>query len=313
MEVQKKKLISLVVVSFLAFVLGHIFIEMIGLSIGWHIFYAVFFLGLFIKSTSEYNNVFVFRVIIPVVIGLGMVCLYRYVHTIPSLSHFLEASKSSDFYLERLFEVLSTLYAVCTAFLLWKGLTDHDNIRQVLKDEAGQMQSILGYLNYLEGDKNVETAKSIKSNFSKYLTRIKQGDSIASHSGNFELLSDTRKLVAKLDNEDHNDSVAISEIIRGLNTFFRIRMKRISSMETKLSPYILIALGFMSLSLLYVIFTEKPSDVVVVDTIVFILATLLSFMLMMLMDISQPFAGYWAIKLDAFSEIQKIVDDSGDL
>lgn len=310
MDYKRKKAIAIAVV---AFILGHFFMMHLELSPAIHIIYMVAFLGLFAKTTSSHNSVFVFRVIIPIVVGLGLVSLYRYLYQVPEAIDFLSASARNNFYLERLFQSLSTLYAIMTAFLLWKGISDHDDLRLVLKDEGSQIQSVIGFLNYLKSPANKKYTHEVRKKLATYLERIVQGESITAHEGNYDLLSDIRTDIGKMEANGKKESVAVAEIMKGLNKLFQIRMKRISYMESRLSPYILIALGFMSLSIIYVLFTSPPADTVVIDTIIFIMGTLMSFMLMMLIDIGTPFEGYWKLKVDSFQQIKtnlnKEIDD----
>jgi hypothetical protein len=92
------------------------------------------------------------------------------------------------------------------------------------------------------------------------------------------------------------------------------RSKRISQMEIKMSPYLLMALGIMSLTVIYPFFTEAPSNLDYVrEMCILILGTLLSFLLITLLDISRPFNGFWAIKTDSFHHALGVIAEEQEL
>ena len=308
----KLKVKKPIVIAGVAFLLGHGFMSYLGFPIIMHGIYIIAFIGLFIKATSSHNSVFVFRAIVPVVIGLGLISLYRYLYEIPYAKEFLSASIKNDFYLERLFESLAVLYAIITAFLLWKGLNDHDNLRNTLQEERCKIQSLVGFLSYFKSPENLKITNEIREKLKLYVTRMICGETIKTKEENYDLLIELREYVARINVNEQIENIASMEIVRGINDLFQIRMKRITCMESKLSPYILIALSFMSVSLMYVVFTAPPGDTVVMDTIIFILGALLSFMLMMLIDIGSPFEGYWKITTESFHDIVKVLQEEID-
>jgi len=293
---EANKMISLVFALCFIFSLVAFFAKVAGLG--------------FSERLGSYGAVFIFRAITPISIGLFLMALYTWVQSDHSIYGAIVIDVEDKFHLERLYESISILYAVCTAFLLWKGLSDHDGLRHILKEEAGQIQGAIGYLNYLDGNENKKYAQEIRKSFKMYIERIIVDETVKAHNDNYQLLTDTRNYIAKLKptTDDSNDSVAIAQIMRGLNNLFKVRMKRIACMETKLSPYILWALVLMSLSILYVTFATPTKDILVVKTTIFLLSGLMTFMVFMLLDINSPFAGYYTIKTDSFTQILKILE-----
>ncbi len=92
-----------------------------------------------------------------------------------------------------------------------------------------------------------------------------------------------------------------------------IRSKRRSYLEGSMSPYLLSALFIMSISIIYPFFTKTPEEGgPAVYTMIFMMGTLLSFMFITMLDISRPFAGYWSVKLESFTEIRNELESSID-
>lgn len=304
-------------IAILAFAGGQLFLYLLEAPMWLEVAYCVGFLGLAFGSTARHHSyVFIFRVYVPVVVALGLTWLYFWFHAQPQFAAVVEVSRFKFSYIELLFTILSTLYAICTAFLLWKGLSDHDMLRHVLRDEANQIQKVLGFLHYFDLGKpcNRQLAMNLRRNLQTYVTNILHGDHIQSHEENFRILRQSIFHISAFELEDENDRIALSEIMKAMSDLVMIRSKRISQMEIGMSPYILSALLIMSGAVIYPFFTagwERAgggSDYVNASC-VFVLGGLLSFLQMMLFDISRPFDGFWKIKTDAFEKIQTFLEE----
>ena len=266
-----------------------------------------------IAGSRNFGFVFIYRVMVPLFFGLLLVWLYREAYQFPSVASFLSASASNQNYLEWLFSILSTLYAICTAFLLWKGLTDHDTLRQLLSDEANFVERLVGYLRYfnLQKPANQDFAEQVLSNLHQYIENIVAGDEIRVSTENSDILRACVGLVSSIEaNEDENDRVAVAETMKSLSDLAMARSKRISQMEIAMSPYLLMALGVMSLTVIYPFFTAPPSSASnVIEICVMILGSILSFLLVTLLDISRPFNGFWKIKTDSFEHVKAQIEN----
>lgn len=268
-------------------------------------------------GTAAFGFVFIYRVMVPITFGIVFLSLYKFGYD-PDLSpdwlsRFLRVGESNFLFLNLLFDITSVLYAICTAFLLWKGLTDHDKLREALSDEANQIERFIGYLDYfdLKKKENKEFCTSILAKFKKYIENIVEGDEIKISSENSEIIRGSSGLIAKLEPQDENDQIALTEIMRSLSDLASARSRRISQMEVKMSPYLLLALVAMSFAIIYPFYTqfsEVPGENYVRQICIFWLGSLLSFLVVTLYDISQPFNGFWKIKIDAFKVIVKLID-----
>lgn len=253
---------------------------------------------------------FIYRVMLPLLFGLLMVWLYREAYLLPVVADFLSASAANITYLNWLFDILSTLYAICTAFLLWKGLTDRDTLRKILSDEANYIERLVGYLHYFDQKKeaNRDMALRLLQYLRRYITNILVDEGIQASEENTRILRASVDLIASFEPEDDNDRIALSETMKSLSDLAMARSKRISQMEIKMSPYLLMALAIMSLTVIYPFFTEAPSGTDYVrEMCIMILGSILSFLIITLLDISRPFNGFWRIKTDAFVQARKVI------
>lgn len=275
---------------------------------------AIFFtvcVGLFFSGSWALGfYTFVYRAMIPLTIGFLILFAYDQAFSNPYFKSLLIGSNDNFKSLEMLFEILSTLYAICTAFLLWKGLTDHDNLRKLLGNESSYIERLDGYLHYFNSDvgNNADIIYNLRINISEYIGNIIQGDKIKASEKNTKLLRECGYLISNLSLKDANDRVALAETMKSLSDLASARSERISQMEIKMSPYLLISLSIMSLAVIFPFFSQESSGNFVQETCIFILSSVLSFLLITLLDISRPFDGFWSIKNDAFKAIKKTVD-----
>jgi len=283
----------------------------LGAAIHFQIMFALGYVLILVAGSRTFGFVFVYRVMLPLSIAITAVYCYRLAYEQAMVADFLAASKNNFAYLELLFDILATLYAICTAFLLWKGLTDHDNLRKLLSNEANNMERLLGYLHYFSFDNttNLSAASIIRKQLKDYIRNVLDGNKIVVNKKNSEVLRECGRQISLLEPDDANDQVALAETMKALSDLTSARSQRISQMEIGMSPYILMALAVMSLGVLYPFFTEPPASDNIREVCIFLLSGVLSFLLITLLDISHPFNGYWRIKTDAFKTIDGLIDD----
>ncbi len=284
----------------------------LGVGLIYQLAYCGGYAFVLIGGSRRFGFVFIYRVMVPLAFGLFMVWVYREAYSITIMANFLSASRSNFQYLNLLFNILATLYAICIAFLLWKGLADHDMLRQMLSDEASYIERLVGYLYYfdLKNPKKQQFAKQLLAHLYRYIDNIVVGDEIKVNSENSTILRETVILVSSIEIEDQNDEIALAETMKSLSDLSMARSKRISQMEIKMSPYLLMALGIMSLAVIYPFFTEAPNSLDFVrEMCILVLGTLLSFLLVTLFDISRPFNGFWAIKTDSFAHVMALIEE----
>lgn len=298
-----------VLIAVVSWVVSQFILWQLQVPTVYQIAYCGGYAGVLLAGSRTFGFVFIYRVMVPLCFGILMVWLYRTAYDYQWSTDFLSASGTNFQYLELLFDILSTLYAICTAFLLWKGLTDHDSLRQMLSDEANYIERLVGYLHYFDLNKpeNKRFANGLQNRFLRYIDNIVDGGEIRVSKENALILRECGDLIAGVKPEDDNDKIALAETMKGLSDLAMARSKRISQMEITMSPYLLMALGVMSLTVIYPFFTEPPAADQIREICIAILGTLLSFLLVTLLDISRPFNGFWKIKTEAFENIKTLI------
>ena len=295
----------------LVFLFGQIIIFAMSFPTWTQIGYAALFvLAIFAGSRKNYY-IFVIRVVTPVSIGCLAMLIYKYAYTFDFTYNFLEASVRVMSYIENFFSFVSVLYAITTAFLLWKGLSDHDQLKHALNDEASKVRGILYYTSYFNQNTktNAKEVRIIKQHLHDYVQNIVDRDRAISNEHNDVVLSNVISIVSNIEVEDENDKIALGEIMKEIGDLSTIRTRRQNYLDSKISPYLLAALVTMSISIVYPFFTIPPQNGDPTPfTMIFILSTLLSFMYITMIDISSPFAGFWKVKTDSLTGIRLMLE-----
>jgi len=310
----KEKWLLPVVIAITSLLVSQMLLWQLSVPIPMQIAFFICYLFTLATGSRTFGFVFIYRVMVPLTFGIIMVWVYRWSYDIQPLADFLNSSKSNFQYLELLFDILATLYAICTAFLLWKGLTDHDTLRQMLSNEANLIERLIGYLHYFN-DRSAENrafTQKLRNNLLSYVKNIVRGDQIRMNPENSELIRKSVLLISDVKiykDSDYNDRVALEQTIICMSDLAMARSQRISQMEVRMSPYLLMALSVMSLAVIYPFFTEPPAQTDFVrESCIMILTSLLSFLIVTLLDISRPFNGFWKIKTDVFDSITNLLE-----
>lgn len=260
------------------------------------------------------------RVFFPVSVGLLCVILF---HHFPSLFPGRQSVSASTYGLtsqterqltQGFFEVSSlftesvtVLYAVCAAFLLWKGLNDFDELKTVLSEEASEINSISDYLEYFkdnEVEANEEATKSIRKSLLDYVSNILDGSRIVASEKNDDVMRGLLSELRKLDPKDQNDHTALAEIMKGYSALANLRSRRTVCIEKRTSPSILTIMAMMSISMIGSFFGQATGEIDVNYVYVFLLSIFYTSLFMTLIDLSTPFDGYWSIKTEAFNRLK---------
>ncbi len=190
------------------------------LDIVWYlqIIFGLLFIGIISAGLRYQAYIFIMRVVTPISIGLLSMLIYEYAYSFEISSQFLDASFKVSFHIERFFEVLAILYAVITAFLLWKGLTDHDLLKQTLNAEASTIRSIVSYTTYFDRKKgnNHLLVNNIRNNFAMYINHIMKDGSIKTNNRNNTILEQNINNITQLSLSDKNDEIALAIVMQRL-------------------------------------------------------------------------------------------------
>ena len=109
---------------------------------------------------------------------------------------------------------------------------------------------------------------------------------------------------SRLTHGDFNDQVALENIMGSLNRIAVLRSRRMVSIEKRMSPYILAIMLIMSVTMVASFFGKATGEISIDYIYVFLLPMFYTSLFMTLVDLSSPFDGYWAIKLEAVSSVR---------
>lgn len=137
---------------------------------------------------------------------------------------------------------------------------------------------------------------------------------------------------------DDDDAIAKSELIQKLEQIYLLRLRRIEFFSRRTKPFLVVALWFMALAMILPFLAEPicteaagKAEIVAVEKVathfvtgthsircesplvphpqrysqyymIFILTAFLSFMMLMLHDVSNPHGGFWQVDLQEFTE-----------
>lgn len=274
---------------------------------------------------SQFSYTLNVRILFPISVGLFFVALYRF---FPEMMAEPELAEGTIMTLDRLgignasnvgdsfFEVndlfkdaVTVLYAICVAFLLLKGLSDFDELKQVLYSEANEIRTISDFTTYFMTsgfpEENRDTVYTLRSHLSRYLENMLVGTKVVTNVQNEQVLQDCLISVGRLKAFDENDQIALGEIMRGLSNISSLRAKRTVCIEKRMSPFILVLVLLMSLTIVLSFFGSASTQVSIDYVYIFLLPTFYTSIFMTLIDLSSPFDGYWQIKLNAIKDVKR--------
>ncbi|WP_101067338.1 bestrophin-like domain [Roseovarius salinarum] len=282
----------------------------------------------FLPRTSSLSYTLNVRILFPISVGLFCVALFHY------FPHLLETSNASGLasYLDKqgiesfgaagesidqaLFQVnpifkdsVTVLYAVCAAFLLWKGLSDFDELKHILYEEAGTIRSIADFTEYFMSggapEANYLAVHRLRSLLLEYVENILKDGRVVTAARNEEILEEGIAVVSDLKIGDKNDEFALEEVMKALTRVATLRSKRAVCIEKRMSPFILVIMFLMSTTMVLSFFGNATGELSIDYVYVFLLPTFYTSIFMTLLDLSSPFDGYWAIKLEAVDSVRK--------
>ena len=261
------------------------------------------------------------RILFPISVGLLCVSFYHYFpsllfdETQASLAR-LGVSNSNSSLEQDLFQVndvfkdaVSVLYAICAAFLLWKGLSDFDELKKVVYEETSEVRSITDFSTYFiaSGDPETNRAPVMKLRYLlfRYLRNMLKGSRIIASSENESILEQMLLAVGKIKATDKNDDVALEEIMKAVSHLSILRSNRTVCIEKRMSPFILTLMFVMSVTMVSSFFGKATGEITIDYLYVMLLPTFYASIFMTLLDLSKPFDGYWSIKLEAISGVSQ--------
>jgi len=263
-------------------------------------------LVLFNRRLRRHGVVAIFQIGIPLLSSTVALILYYKIHSNFGFSEEIRKLADDAIQISAFFQVVATLYAICIAFTLWKAMSDHDLLKSTLRDEASKIKSSISFLDYFDNVEDTETRESLKEIrclLKRYVENFTGNSDIGHDHSNSKRLSRCVELVENLHSPEDNDKVALDGFIKSISDLIMIRSKRMSLMENRISPYLLLILGLISVVSTSFFFVFDSRQINAAHFIIPCLTFMYVFLLVLLIDIDSPFIGYWNVKVVAFSEV----------
>jgi hypothetical protein len=278
---------------------------------------AVFVVFHLLPPLRRHSSLFC-RCFLPILIGAICVEAYVLLNEWPETKDTLKYFRFHDDFRESFYGAISTLYAIVTAMALVKGIEDFDAAKRIVAEEVYRLRSIGEMARYFDASK-VAATLGILSVLRRHL--IVYGANVAEHrdetieAENLTILRRCQECIAALQPEDTNDAHSLNVMMQAHGDLGTLRARRISAIGEKMPSYLIVALWVMALGLVLP-FMSGPLDEQgnLGDLrygqyyIIFLMAALNSFLLLMLSDISNPFDGFWQIDLAAFRDLAETME-----
>ena len=294
-----------------------------GLGVNWYfqlptmlsVFWLVILFLLFFPQTKRFAIVGSFQLGVPAFVATTLYGSYLLLHLhYDGANSFIQLSYEHD-KVALFFQITATLYAIVTAFTLWRAMADLDQLKATVRDEATKLTALLSFLDYfdnVEDEGSQKALKGIRMALRDYSVHVIARAWVGVGHANAERLKHCIDLVEDLKTPEENDKAALHGLINGLSDLSMIRSRRISLMQSKISPYLIILLTVLAAFSLFFFFLEDSTVLNLSHFIIPALAFLYSFLVVMLIDLDYPFSGYWRVDTSAFEEVlDRVNEDLG--
>jgi hypothetical protein len=283
------------------------------------------FVAIIITAITTRHASMLCRCILPLIIGGMCVEIYTVIHEHNLAPDLIKYFVFSEHHTENFYAAAATLYAIITALALVKGIEDFDQMKRIITDEAYKVRAVSQMTHYFDESARSETHTAIRSLKLKLMTYARNVAALRDQDikdANLGLLRDCQRDIAQLIPEDANDRYALRSIMEAHGELGTLRSKRIGAIGEKMPPYLMWALWLMALGLILPFMSEPlmkeatapltglvPNDARFGQySIIFLLAAVNSFLLLMLADISDPFDGFWMVNLGPFHELSDALE-----
>lgn len=277
---------------------------------------AIFALPLVVGLVGRWHGLdILWRVMLPFLLGIGAIYLYRGLHQIHWLKENFLSLPVNPSYGEQYFSVMATLYAVTTALMLVKAIESFDRLNSTVIEEANKVRSIAEFLFYFHTpvrDGNTVLVEHLRALLRKYVDGARAEPRLAGGNGGVKYLDACARDVSRLTCADENDRIALSEIIKALNELFSLRARRIGYSKAKMPIYLIGMLAGMSLSMLLLFMLEPPDKITHNYTMIFTLTVFSTFIVILLEDINDPFDGFWVADLSPYEDVSRFIAESSE-
>lgn len=273
---------------------------------------------LFLRLALRTSWSMICRCVLPILIGGFAVEAYEVLNQSAATQQLLAFFNFHERYNEAFHGALATLYAIITAMALVKGIEDFDGFRKNLAEEAYKVRLIDDMVRYFNSGSPAarEAIAGLRYQFVLYASNVASFRDMTNRSDNLNILRRSQQYIASLTPEDENDKISLWAIMEAHGDLGTLRAKRIAAAVDKIPRYLILALWLMAITLIlpFMVWPEGDAGQAVDPgpsqaTIIFLMASLNSFLLLMLSDISDPFDGFWQVHLGAFTELVELLTE----
>ena len=269
------------------------------------------------SSDDSWANLFLSRFFFPAVFASLIIISYKFFDSVIGVYAIqLDLFQSSTPF-AAFIQIVSTLYAVSIAFLLLKGIQDHEKLGELIRGTSNNSRSISDYLYYFDDNNSFSSDSKLLLIVSSKTGKIRQTIqeylreliSVAreefSTSGVQRLVEVQRRMresISQLNCEDKNDEYALQEIIRNSDALSTKLGQIVTNLKSKMSG-VLIAFILIITNVIILSFFDGKFVITAPKTVViFAMSYLLYFLFMMIVDMNDPFRGKWRIDISTLED-----------
>ncbi|KMW57051.1 hypothetical protein AIOL_002009 [Candidatus Rhodobacter oscarellae] len=219
----------------------------------------------------------------------------------PSVINF----EADSFYLE----AVSVLYAMFSGFLLFKGLDDLGELREALVEEATCIGSIEKYSDIILKCQETSDCKQLSNQLRDllrdYVQRVIEFVKNGPTAENDVVISKATAVVVQIVPKTDVANNAQAAILNAFDELARARSRRSRAMGNRLPPMVMTFLLLMSISMVMPFFGAPVDGFSTNHIYIFLMTCCFTFVFMLLLDLNDPFDGYWQISMAPFEEIRR--------
>lgn len=248
------------------------------------------------------------QVVVPLIVAASAIFLYNW--AAPLLAPFrsaviedeaLIAAQLSTFTL-----TASTIYALLVAFLVFSTMQDRNTIEDALQEEALHLDSMSELLPHLHDQSGPNAAAEARM----HALLIRYADNVMSKSfaheahmaENQTLIDGVIDEIYRLRPRDESDRISLAALVKRVDQLASLRVRRISHMESKPAPLMLMMLVVLSVLVISPFYLFAGPGALISQAIIGALAFTTTYLFSMLLDMAGHFHGYWAVDRGAFAD-----------
>lgn len=249
------------------------------------------------------------QVILPVTLAVG---------SMVGLGIFLQIQVGNDYFLADingigwLLGVVGTIYTLVAAFTMVEVWNQFNNMSNLISEEARALSTLWDYAEYLNDPK---FDKMLQKRLLAYISAVLASEHPQAATGirptqNSKELTDLMRTLDQVQFNDKRDSSVFPHLIGAFEKLSITRSARIEASVTRLPQMIKIFFLVLSLLLMtsYLLVGYNHLTLYLIHTTFGALIIALSYRI--ILDLDNPFDGYWNVDTSAFDQAKKYISSS---